>query len=470
MNKLNRRNFLKLIGASATIAAAPSLVRAGTLSSIGHVVVVGGGFAGATVAKYLRLWSRGQIAVTLIDKNPAHVSCILSNLILNGRLGVSDLTLSYTNLTSLHGVTVVQDLVTSVDPSSKTVLTQNSGTLSYDRLVLAPGISFDLPAVENLPAGEDFYALVPHAWIAGEKTRVGSSYQYQTVILKNLLQNMPNGGVVVLTIPKSPYRCPPGPYERACVIADYLKRKKPKSKLIVLDANSSIQAEPETFTKAFSQLYGAILSYVPNASVDKISFRADDKKLIYHSGLPTPIVADVVNVIPAQRAGGIVQSVPGLLDATGRWAMVDPISYASTALGYESIYVIGDACTTPTATINGKTVGKLPKSGHMANSQAKTCADAIVREMVGSLPVDDLARLSNLTNNSACYSPITYDQASWLTAVYRYNLDYRVMELADYTSSEGAAGIAFGEAGAWNKENFEEMFKWANSLFADSFA
>ncbi len=467
MNSINRRSFLKLAGASAALAAAPAFVRAGTLSSAGRIVVVGGGFAGATMAKYLSLWSNKQLEVTLIDKNAAHISCILSNLVINGRLGMSNITLPYDTLRNTYGVTVLQDSVTRVDPDTNKIFTKNNAMgMGYDRLVLAPGIAFDTPNYENLPSGKDFYYLVPHAWSAGEKTPVGTGFQYQTNILKSQLQNMPNGGVFVLTIPKSPYRCPPGPYERACVVADYLKRKKPNSKIIVLDANSSIQAEPETFSKAFSQLYANILTYVPNAKLDKISFRADGKKDVYHSGVLTPIVANAVNAIPDQRAGAIVQNVSGILDSTGRWAMVDPTNYASTASGYEKIHVIGDSSTTPTALINGKTIGKLPKSGHMANSQAKTCADAIVRELLGE---DDTNRLDNITANSACYSPITYDQASWLTAGYRYNKDYGVMELADYSSSERAAGVAFGEAGMWSKDNFEEMFKWSSNLFADSF-
>ena len=297
-----------------------------------------------------------------------------------------------------------------------------------------------------------------------EKTPVGTSFQYQTNILKSQLQNMPNGGVFVLTIPKAPYRCPPGPYERACVVADYLKRKKPNSKIIVLDANLSIQAEPETFGKAFSQLYGNILTYVPGAGLAKIRFLSDGKKEVYHAASSTPIVASVVNAIPDQKAGAIVQNVSGILDSTGRWAMVDPTTYESKSLN--EIYVIGDSSTTPTALINGKAIGKLPKSGHMANSQAKTCADAIVRELLGE---DDTNRLNHITANSACYSPITYDQASWLTAGYRFNTAYGVMELADYSSSGHAAGVAFGEAGMWSKDNFEEMFKWSSNLFADSF-
>lgn len=476
MNTINRRSFLKLAGATAALAAAPAILRAGTLASAGHVVIVGGGFAGATMAKYLRLWSNGQIQVTLIDKSAAHISCILSNLVINGRLGMSNITLSYDTLKYTHGVTVLQDSVIGVDASTSTIATEKNGAIAFDRLVLAPGIAFDTPAYENLPAGKNFYYLVPHAWSAGEKTPVGTGFQYQTNILKSQLQNMPNGGLFVLTIPKAPYRCPPGPYERACVVADYLKRKKPNSKIIVLDANDKIQAEPETFTKAFSQLYSNMLTYVPNASLGNIRFSSDGKKKeVYLANDLTKLfaVADVLNVLPSQRAGQIVQNVNTIneknlltLDSTGRWAMVDSTTYASNVPGFGNIHIIGDSCTTPTALINGKTIGKLPKSGHMANSQAKTCADAIVRGMLGE---DQTNRLASITANSACYSPITFDQASWLTAGYVYNTDYGVMELADYSSSQRAAGVAFGEAGMWNKDNYEEMFKWSKSLFTDSF-
>ena len=172
MNSINRRSFLKLAGASAALAAAPAFVRAGTLSSAGRIVVVGGGFAGATVAKYLRLWSNYQLEVTLIDKSAAHISCILSNLVINGRLGMSNITLAYDKLKNVHGVNVLQDSVTGVDPTAKTIFTKNNTIgIGYDRLVLAPGIAFDTPSYENLPAGKDFYYLVPHAWSAGKRPR-----------------------------------------------------------------------------------------------------------------------------------------------------------------------------------------------------------------------------------------------------------------------------------------------------------
>ena len=301
--------------------------------------------------------------------------------------------------------------------------------------MIAPGIAFDpVPGLET----PELQILVPHAWVAGPETQT----------LRDQLNAMRDGGTVVMSIPRSPYRCPPGPYERACVIADFLKRRKPRSKLVLLDANADIQAEPLMFRQAFAQLYAGRLEYVPNAEVRRVSFEGGRKRAWVSDGLDgeTAWRADVLNVIPRNTAARLAHDI-GVVNVNGRWAGVDPLTYASTAA--PRIHVIGDAQGTG-----------LPKAGHIANSEAKICADAIVR-LVNGWPVDEPVRMQSVVANSACFSPITYDTASWLNAVFAYDAASGSMKRVD---------ASFGEAPARSKDNFEQMLKWAARLFDDTFA
>lgn len=418
MKPFTRRDFLRLAGSTAALAATTSFTRRAAAGVAPRVVVVGGGFAGATAAKYLRHWG-GNIDVTLVDTNPSHVSCILSNLVLNGRVGLSGITFDYENLRAKYGVKPRQGQVIGVDAATRQVRLADGSRLPYDRLVLAPGIDFD--AVPGLDA-----SLVPHAWKAGP----------QTLLLKSQLTAMPAGGTVVQTIPPTPYRCPPGPYERACVIADFLKRKKRGSKIIVLDANPGIVAEKNTFTKAFTKTYAGILEYRPGVTL--LAVDSPRRIAITSAG---EVRGSVLNVIPRQRAGGIVAAAGLANDPSGRWAAVDPLTYESTAL--PNVHVIGDSQGT----------GQ-PKAGHIANGEAKVCADAILRAFAGQAP--DPAPVTN----SACYSPITYGTASWLTAVFAYDPASGTMK---------SVPEAAGEASAPSSENFEKMFEWATNLFSDTF-
>lgn len=418
MKPFTRRDFLRIAGSTAALAATTSFSRRAAAAVAPRVVVVGGGFAGATAAKYLRHWG-GNIDVTLVDANPSHVSCILSNLVLNGRVGLSGITFDYENLRAKYGVKPRQGQVTDVDAAARQVRLADGSRLPYDRLVLAPGIDFDtVPGLDP--------SLVPHAWKAGP----------QTLLLKSQLTAMPAGGTVVQTIPLAPYRCPPGPYERACVIADFLKRKKRGSKIIVLDANPGIVAEKNTFTKAFTQTYAGILEYRPGVTL--LGVDSARRIAITSAG---QVRGSVLNVIPRQRAGGIIAAAGLANDASGRWAAVNPLSYESTAVA--NIHVIGDSQGT----------GQ-PKAGHIANGEAKVCADAIVRAFAGQAP--DPAPMTN----SACYSPITYGTASWLTAVFAYDPVSGTMK---------SVPEAAGEASAPSSENFEKMFEWATNLFSDTF-
>jgi len=417
MKSSNRRDFLKLLGAASAASVLPLSVHAATTAP--RVIVVGGGFGGATVAKYIKMWG-GNVDVTLIDPNAAHVSCILSNLVVTGGMSLSDITFGYDALSNQYGVRMLQDSVVDVDPVGHTVSLAGGNSLPYDRLVLSPGIDFvPIPGWDS--------TLVPHAWQAGE----------QTTLLQQQLAAMPAGGTFVMTVPKAPYRCPPGPYERACIVADYLRQNKPGSRVIVLDANPGITVEADNFGYAFNVTYSDIVEYYANAQVQEVDSlnRAIYTSLGYFD-------ASVLNVIPDQQAGKIVRN-SGLAVAGGnRWAAIDPLSYSSTVAS--DIHIIGDSQAT----------GQ-PKSGHMANSQAKVCADAILRSFTGAGPNPEPM------TNSACYSPLSLSTATWLTAVFRYDASLQQMQLV--TESFGASHGA-------SAENYHDMFTWAHTLFGDTFS
>ena len=434
MNMQQRRNFLKALGMGGAGLLAPSLVRAAyrpegvpvPTGAYGHVVVVGGGMGGAAVAKYLRLWGGGGVKVTLIEKNPSYVSNILSNSVLYGKKTLQQLTFTYANLAKNYGINVMQAEVTNIDPITQQVLLSTGAKVGYDRLVLSPGIQFDvIPGLEIAAA----QTAVPHAWQAG----------VQTTNLRDQIKAMPAGGLFVLTIPAAPYRCPPGPYERACVVADYLKTYKPGSKVLVLDANAAITAEKNNFTKAFSSIHAGVIDYRPASTV--LSIDATNRVLDTNWGL---IKANVINAIPSQRAGKIVTST-GLNNATnGRFAGVNMLSYESTVSGAGGIHIIGDSSATTQ-----------PKAGHIANQEGKVCADAIVRSLVGQAP--DPAPMTN----SSCYTPITMSTASWLTAVYAYDAPSASMKVV---------GGAPTESTSINQDQYQEMEKWFANLMQETFS
>lgn len=434
MTTLNRRQFLKLAGAISALAAAPRAIGATTTTP--RVVVVGGGFGGATVAKYVRMWG-GNVQVTLVDASPSHVSCILSNLVVTGALSMSRITLGFDAMRANHGVTVMQGRAVAIDAPGNT-LTVSTATgnkvLPYDHLVLSPGIDFVRP-----PAGAWDPNLTPHAWQAGP----------QTTLLKNQLASMRSNDIFVMTVPKAPYRCPPGPYERACVVADYLKRKgRTGARVVVLDANPGITAEPEAFGHAFKVTHADVIEYVPSAVVQSV----DSRTRSIRTSARTVNGARVLNYIPDQRAGAIAASLP--LNGAG-FVPVNPLTYGIAS--HPNIHVIGDACDVPASA--GKPV---PKSGHMANSEAKVCADAIVRDFNGEAPDE------NIATSSACYSPITSKTASWLSANYLYG---DIFDASGSVKGKGMHRVDIGEAEfrSIDGDSYQDMFTWAESIFADSF-
>lgn len=440
---MDRRNFLSSAALGAVGAALTACGGGGSELALGgaessslttslaasistvvksRVIVIGGGMGGATVAKYLRLWGDG-ISVTLVERMPTYTSNIMSSMVLTGQRTMSSLTFKYDTLRSKYGITTVFGEVVAIDPVGVKVTLADGTVLTADRIVMAPGISFD-----DVP-GLNGSNKMPHAWQAGP----------QTSLLASQLAALPSRGVAVLTIPKTPYRCPPGPYERACLIADWLRVNKPGSKLIVLDANPGIVTEVDNFTNAFMGLHGNVIEYHANAEVTSVD--PASMSLITTAGT---IRGDVINMIPRQRAGALVATA-GLNNATeGRFAGVNVLSYASTVSGADKVHIIGDSSATTQ-----------PKAGHIANQEAKVCADAISRILSGGAP--DPAPVTN----SACYSTITMSQASWLTAVFRYNPAALAM-VPVAASSAASTG--------WNSDSFGEMSIWFNALMADSFA
>lgn len=419
MNELSRRQFLKNLSLGLGAAALPiSMTQAAVVRP--RVLVIGGGFAGATAAKYLRLWSNNTVDVSLIEPNAIYYSPILSNLVLNGQRQIAQLGFKYDTLAQKYGIQILRSTAIALNSASRTVKLANGQTLGYERLILAPGVQFK--AITGLNSNK-----VLHAWKSGNQVQQ----------LRQQLQAMPAGGSFVMSIPKAPYRCPPGPYERACVVADYLKRNKPGSKVIVLDSNPDITVERDTFNHAFTQTYAGIVQYVPNTllqAVDSIKKVAITSFGDYR--------ADVLNVIPPHQAGSIVKNHGLANSSSGDWANVNPLSYESTAV--QGIHIIGDSQGT----------GQ-PKAGHIANAEAKICADAVLRLLSGTQPFQ-----APITN-SACYSPISANTASWLTAAFAYDPASQSMQLIP---------ASFGASSGASTSNYRKMFDWANSLFADTFA
>lgn len=443
---MDRRNFLGLMAASGLGFLAMPNVRAedgggapvlfpvpGNTGITGDIVVVGGGMAGATLAKYLRLWGGAGVNVTLVEMNPSYTSNIMSNTVLNGQRTLASLDFRYDTLADHYGVTLVHAKVTDVDPSAKVVYLDTGVSLNYDRLVLAPGLEFDLlPGMSSL---SEYETRIPHAWKAGA----------QTQLLRDQLVALPNGKNVVMTIPPAPYRCPPGPYERACVIADWLKVNKPDSRIIVLDANADIIVEKENFSYAFNVTHAGVVDYRAGCTLTDV----DSANLVVsytRSGVPDEVAAGVINPIPPQRAPRLLADIGLLNSPNGRFAAVNVLSYESTAK--PGIHVIGDASHTTQ-----------PKAGHIGNQQAKTCADAIIRYLGGLQP--DPAPVTN----SACYTPITSKTATWLSAVYQYDPISATMVIpAQHNSGKAIA------ARAATTGNYEDMQTWFRTLMGDTFS
>lgn len=412
------------------------------------VVVVGGGMAGMTAAKYLRMWGGKGLEVTLVEPDTLYTSSIMSNLVLNGSRTIAGLQYSREALVRRYGVVSKAGSLAAINRQARSLTLSDGSSLGYDRLVLAPGISFD-DAYGLTQA--DYDTRTPHAWRGGA----------QTTLLRQQITAMQDRDIFVMTIPKAPYRCPPGPYERACVVADHLNTSgRGNCQVIVLDENANVQAERHTFETAFAGLHASVIRYIPNVTGIQIDPATKVVTYVDAVGGTQVINAKVVNPIVPHRAAG--SETGGWLaqaglnnSADGRWAMVNVLSYESTLVGAEGIHVIGDASSCG-----------LPKAGHVANQEAKICADAIVRLMTGAQPDPQPVA------NSACYSPITASSASWLTAVYQYDPVDRRMKIASSGGQTVVNGVAATatEAASVSQENFKDMGTWFTTLMKDTTA
>ena len=423
---LTRRDFLKTGGALAATGALGAC--AGMSGRSGpRVVVIGGGYGGATCAKYLRKWSDNAINVTLVERNEKFISCPLSNLVLGGSKELSDLTLSYDNLAKRHGVSVLRDDAVAIDPQKKTVKLASGTELGYERLVVAPGIDFvydAIPALNNAAA----QGRILHAWKAGE----------QTVALRRQLEAMPDGGVFVLHIPTAPYRCPPGPYERACQVAFYFKNRKPRSKVLILDANEDVQSKKGLFMAAWNGPYKGLVEYKPNSSLLDVDLAGMTAKLEFED-----VKYAVLNVIPPQRAGAIAREL-GMANANNRFCQVDFRNFESTA--QPGIHVLGDAIQPAPA---------MPKSGHMANQHGKVAANAIVSMLAGQ-PYTQEPVIAN-----TCYSFIDDKTVIHVSSVHRYVAEKKTMEVV-----QGSGGLSSGPS----EIEGQYAFAWARNIWADMLA
>jgi len=416
---MKRRDFLKIAGALSLAGCA------GTVPSKARVVIVGGGFGGATAAKYIRKWAPA-VDVVLVERESAFVSCPISNLVLAGYSSMPEISQDYDGLRR-HGVQVVRDEAIAVDAAKKTVRLARGGDIAYERLIVSPGIDFSFAEIEGYEAAMQA-GRVLHAWKAGE----------QTVALRRQLEDLRDGGVVVLSIPLAPYRCPPGPYERASMIAAYLKQAKPRSKLLVLDANPDVTSKGALFKKAWADLYKGTLEYRGNAKAVAIDARSMTVKLEVED-----VRGDVLNVVPPQRAGNIAQSA-GLITHNNRWCDVDWRSMESRKV--PGVHVLGDA--TLSAPL-------MPKSASMANNHAKIAAAAIIEQLSGRAPQSDTQILNT------CYSFVSQKEAIRVSSVHRWDAKDGTLKPVAGAGGVSAARSEAEGTFAWN---------WARTIWADTLA
>ena len=420
---LSRRRFLKQLAAGAVAGAATGVGRP-AFAAGARVVVVGGGFGGATAAKYIRMWAP-DIQVTLVERNREFISCPLSNRVLAGQVELVDLTRGYGALSSKYSVEVVSDEAVAIDPDKRELALEGGDVLPYDRLILSPGLDLlfdEIPGLREPAARER----VLHAWRAGQ----------QTMALRRQLEAMPDGGLYALTIPKVPYRCPPGPYERACQVAWYFKTHKPKSKVLILDANEKVQSKEPLFTKVWKEWYPGIVEYRPNSTLLDVDAATLTAKLEFEE-----VKADVLNVVPPQRAAKIAADA-GLITANNKWVGVDFLTYESTAKKH--IHVLGDAIVAAPA---------MPKSGHMANQHGKVAAAAVIALLRGEAPNP------NPVINNTCYSFVSDKQVIHVASVHRYDAEKRTMVVAPGTSGVSAAPseLEGTYAESWGKNIWADM-------------
>jgi len=397
---LSRREFVKWMAASSGAAAVAGCAGLSGPSA-GRVVVVGGGYGGATAARYIKQWAP-DIDVAVVERNDTFVSCPISNLVLGGNTQIGNITMGYDGLKA-RGVRVVRGDAVAVNAAAKQVRLADGSSLAYDRVIVSPGIDFIYDQIPGMKS-TDAQNRVLHAWKAGP----------QTVALRKQLEAMPDGGVFVFQFPMAPYRCPPGPYERVCQVADYFKRAKPKSKIIVLDANPDIVSKKGLFLAAWNGMYKGMIDYRPNSELADVDVKGMTVKLTFDN-----VKGDVLNVVPPHRAGDIA-STAGLITANQRWCGIDWLTMESVAV--KGVHVLGDATLSAPA---------MPKSASMANQHAKVCAAAVTALIKGQ-PVNPQPMMMN-----TCYSFVDGRNVMHVASVHTYDAAQKTM-----VAVKGAGGVS----------------------------
>jgi len=422
---MQRRSFLQ----SSAVLSLLGLGACATTSvpAKAKVVVIGGGYGGATAAKYVRLLSDYKIDVVLIEPQAAFVSCPISNLVLSGGKQIADITTPYTGLSKNHGVTVVKDSASAIDTAKKTVTLAGGATIRYDKLVVSPGIDLVYSSIAGLQEAQ-VAGQILQAWKAGA----------ETVALRKQLEAMPDGGVYAITIPEAPYRCPPGPYERASVVAGYFKAVKPRSKVLILDANPDVTSKGPLFKKVWAEQYQGMVEYRSQHKATAV----DAKAGVIRFDVQDDVKAHVINALPSMRAGAIAVQTGLNNMGNKRWCGVNYQTFESTAA--KDVFVLGDSIQIAPA---------MPKSGHMANSHGKVAASAIVAQLAG-WEVNPAPMLTN-----TCYSFVDNKNAIHVASVHEY-----VALEKTFKAVAGSGGVS----AAPTEQEGGYALSWASNIWADT--
>lgn len=429
MNSNSRRHFLKLAGGTVAMAAMgfPYI----SLGAAKRVVIVGGGIGGATAAKYISM-EDPSIDITIVEPNPNYHTCFLSNEVLSGERTIESIRFSYNGLKA-RGIKVVQEKVTDIDPAAKKVITSSGASLGYDRCIVSPGVTFRWDNIDGY--SPDLVEKYPHAWKAGP----------QTMLLRKQIMAMKDGGTVIIVAPPNPFRCPPGPYERACQIAHYLKHNKPKSKVLVLDAKKKFSKQ-KLFMQGWKRHYGygtpqALIEFANSDNGGKVE-RIDPSTGVLTTDVQE-FKGDVTNIIPAQKAG-VIAFKADLVNEKG-WCPVDHRTFESKK--HAGIHVIGDASI----------AAPLPKSGYAASSEAKVCASAVVAALNGKP-----APAPSYVNT--CYSILTPNDGISVAMVYRLGPDGKIMKI------KGSGGLTpMDSSPETRKREVDYAHSWFKNITHDTF-
>jgi len=427
---IDRREFARLLGGAALAAASPALIgRPALAKGRAKVVIVGGGAGGGTVARILKT-EAPDLDVTIVEARPVYTSCFNSNHYFGGFRTFASLQHSYDGLKKL-GISVINDTATAIDAAKKSVTLVGGKVLAYDRLVLSPGIDFNYGAIEGYSAAAA--EIMPHAWKAGP----------QTLLLMKQLEAMDDGGVVIMTVPGNPYRCPPGPYERACMIAHFLKTKKPKSKLVIFDAKPTFSKQP-AFEEAFEKYYSGIIDLNLTNEIDNFQVvRVDPKTMEVETKSGTKLKGAVVNIIPPQTAGDIAIKTGC---AEGAWCPIKPENFSSAKVA--GLYVLGDAAI----------AAEMPKSAYSANSQGRVVAADILAELAGAERVAAGYR-------NTCWSLLAADDSIKIGADYAPGEKDGKPILAP----SGPFVSQKGESAEVRHKNYAESLAWYHAIISDAF-